>query len=168
MAIGRKGRLEPVPHGRIAKHGLHVWLGSYKNASALLRECYAELCRATTDPAAPILTWEQALIPADNLKQDQVNASNQAIADCDSSSSCGHISEIMLVGFSQGGIDAQNLAFRSDPSMGWDNSLVTAVVTFGAPITRPSPPGVATIHLQDWFDPVPNTFNFGPLAYLAD
>jgi hypothetical protein len=34
---------------------------------ALLRECYAELDRATTDPVAPIRTWDQAMIPADNL-----------------------------------------------------------------------------------------------------
>ena len=33
----------------------------------MLRECYTELDRATTDPAAPIKTWDQALIPGDNL-----------------------------------------------------------------------------------------------------
>src|ERR1700754_4549641 len=65
--LGGKGSSSRGRHGRIEEHGLHVWLGSYENAFALLRECYAELDRATTDPAAPIRTWEQALIPADNL-----------------------------------------------------------------------------------------------------
>ena len=65
--LGGKGASSRGPHGRIEEHGLHVWLGSYENAFALLRECYAELDRATTDPAAPIHTWDQALIPSDNL-----------------------------------------------------------------------------------------------------
>jgi uncharacterized protein with NAD-binding domain and iron-sulfur cluster len=65
--LGGKGASSRGQHGRIEEHGLHVWLGSYENAFALLRECYAELDRATTDPAAPIHTWDQAMIPADNL-----------------------------------------------------------------------------------------------------
>ena len=67
LAARRQGRVEPRANGRIEEHGLHVWLGSYENAFALLRECYAELDRATTDPDTPIQTWDQALIPADNL-----------------------------------------------------------------------------------------------------
>jgi uncharacterized protein with NAD-binding domain and iron-sulfur cluster len=65
--LGGKGASSRGQHGRIEEHGLHVWLGSYENAFALLRECYAELDRGTTDSAAPIRTWDQALIPADNL-----------------------------------------------------------------------------------------------------
>jgi uncharacterized protein with NAD-binding domain and iron-sulfur cluster len=65
--LGGKGASSRGQHGRIEEHGLHVWLGSYENAFALLRECYAELDRATTDPVAPIQTWDQALIPSDNL-----------------------------------------------------------------------------------------------------
>jgi uncharacterized protein with NAD-binding domain and iron-sulfur cluster len=65
--LGGKGASSRGQHGRIEEHGLHVWLGSYENAFALLRECYAELDRATTDPAAPIRTWDQAMIPSDNL-----------------------------------------------------------------------------------------------------
>jgi len=65
--LGGKGASSRGQHGRIEEHGLHVWLGSYENAFALLRECYAELDRATTDPAAPICTWDEAMIPADNL-----------------------------------------------------------------------------------------------------
>jgi uncharacterized protein with NAD-binding domain and iron-sulfur cluster len=65
--LGGKGASSRGPHGRIEEHGLHVWLGSYENAFALLRECYAELDRAATDPTAPVQTWDQALIPSDNL-----------------------------------------------------------------------------------------------------
>ncbi|WP_082682812.1 FAD-dependent oxidoreductase [Mycobacterium sp. GA-1285] len=65
--LGGKAASSRGPHGRIEEHGLHIWLGSYENAFGLLRECYTELDRATTDPAAPIHTWDQALIPADNL-----------------------------------------------------------------------------------------------------
>jgi uncharacterized protein with NAD-binding domain and iron-sulfur cluster len=65
--LGGKGASSRGKNGRIEEHGLHVWLGSYENAFALLRECYAELDRPATDPAAPIHTWDQALIPSNNL-----------------------------------------------------------------------------------------------------
>ena len=65
--LGGKGASSRGPHGRIEEHGLHVWLGCYDNAFALLRECYAELDRATTDSEAPIHSWDQALIPSDSL-----------------------------------------------------------------------------------------------------
>jgi len=65
--LGGKAASSRGAHGRIEEHGLHVWLGSYENAFALLRECYAELDRPRTDPNAPVQTWDQALIPADHL-----------------------------------------------------------------------------------------------------
>ncbi len=65
--LGGKGASSRGPHGRIEEHGLHVWLGCYDNAFALLRECYSELDRAATDPEAPIHTWDQAFIPSDRL-----------------------------------------------------------------------------------------------------
>src|SRR6476659_5863515 len=49
--LGGKGASSRGENGRIEEHGLHIWLGSYENAFGLLRECYAELDRATTDPA---------------------------------------------------------------------------------------------------------------------
>ncbi len=64
--LGGKAASSRGPHGRIEEHGLHIWLGSYENAFALLRECYSELDRATTDPLASIQTWEEAIAPADN------------------------------------------------------------------------------------------------------
>lgn len=65
--VGGKAASSRGAHGRIEEHGLHIWLGSYENAFGLLRECYAELDRPRTDPASPVQTWDQALIPADNL-----------------------------------------------------------------------------------------------------
>ncbi len=64
--LGGKGASSRGEHGRIEEHGLHIWLGSYENAFSLLRECYAELDRPTTDPGAPIQNWWQAMVPADN------------------------------------------------------------------------------------------------------
>jgi uncharacterized protein with NAD-binding domain and iron-sulfur cluster len=64
--LGGKGASSRGVNGRIEEHGLHVWLGSYENAFALLRECYGELDRATTDPSAPIRAWREAIVPADN------------------------------------------------------------------------------------------------------
>jgi uncharacterized protein with NAD-binding domain and iron-sulfur cluster len=65
--LGGKAASSRGANGRIEEHGLHIWLGSYENAFGLLRECYAELDRPRNDPAAPVHTWDQALIPADNL-----------------------------------------------------------------------------------------------------
>jgi uncharacterized protein with NAD-binding domain and iron-sulfur cluster len=65
--LGGKGASSRGPHGRIEEHGLHIWLGCYENAFGLLRECYAELDRATTDPKAPIRSWDEALIPAETI-----------------------------------------------------------------------------------------------------
>jgi uncharacterized protein with NAD-binding domain and iron-sulfur cluster len=65
--LGGKGASSRGHHGRIEEHGLHVWLGWYDNAFRLLRECYSELDRATSDPEAPIRTWRQALLPASDI-----------------------------------------------------------------------------------------------------
>ncbi len=61
--LGGKGASSRGVHGRIEEHGLHLWLGYYENAFRLLRECYAELDRPTTDPTARLLTWRDAMIP---------------------------------------------------------------------------------------------------------
>jgi uncharacterized protein with NAD-binding domain and iron-sulfur cluster len=65
--LGGKGASSRGAYDRIEEHGLHIWLGSYENAFALLRECYAELDRATTDPDCPIQTWDQAMVPTEHL-----------------------------------------------------------------------------------------------------
>ena len=65
--LGGKAASSRGAHGRIEEHGLHVWLGCYDNAFHLLRECYTELDRATTDPGSPIREWDQAFVPAHSL-----------------------------------------------------------------------------------------------------
>jgi|RhiMetdeSRZDD1v2_1073273.scaffolds.fasta_scaffold04640_12 uncharacterized protein with NAD-binding domain and iron-sulfur cluster len=65
--LGGKGASSRGPNGRIEEHGLHLWLGYYENSFRLLRECYAELDRPRTDPAAPIQTWRDAMIPSQTV-----------------------------------------------------------------------------------------------------
>lgn len=65
--LGGKGASSRGPNGRIEEHGLHLWLGYYENSFRLLRECYAELDRPATDPAAPIRTWRDAMLPAETV-----------------------------------------------------------------------------------------------------
>jgi uncharacterized protein with NAD-binding domain and iron-sulfur cluster len=65
--LGGKGASSRGVHGRIEEHGLHLWLGSYDNAFRLLRECYTELDRPTTDPSARLQTWTDAMLPAPAL-----------------------------------------------------------------------------------------------------
>jgi uncharacterized protein with NAD-binding domain and iron-sulfur cluster len=65
--LGGKGASSRGENGRIEEHGLHVWIGSYENAFTLIRQCYAELDRATNDPSVPIQTWDQAFIPANDV-----------------------------------------------------------------------------------------------------
>ena len=65
--LGGKGASSRGENGRIEEHGLHVWIGSYENAFALIRQCYAELDRAANDPSVPIQTWDQAFVPANDV-----------------------------------------------------------------------------------------------------
>ena len=65
--LGGKGASSRGPNGRIEEHGLHVWLGFYDNAFRLLRSCYGELDRPTTDPACPIQDWRDAFVPASTI-----------------------------------------------------------------------------------------------------
>jgi uncharacterized protein with NAD-binding domain and iron-sulfur cluster len=72
--LGGKGASSRGEHGRVEEHGLHVWLGYYDNAFRLLRECYAELDRETTDPDAPIRTWRDAMFPAADVGLEDSDA----------------------------------------------------------------------------------------------
>ncbi|WP_146661460.1 FAD-dependent oxidoreductase [Enhygromyxa salina] len=63
--LGGKGASGRGVADRIEEHGLHLWMGFYDNAFALMRECYAELNR---DPQrCPIATWRQAFEPAPDV-----------------------------------------------------------------------------------------------------
>ena len=60
--LGGKGASGRDAKGRIEEHGLHLWLGHYDNAFALMKEVYAELDR---DPeTCPVATWRDAFEPA--------------------------------------------------------------------------------------------------------
>ena len=65
--LGGKGASSRGPHGRIEEHGLHVLLGYYDATFRLLRDVYAELDRARTDPGCPIATWQDALAPSGDV-----------------------------------------------------------------------------------------------------
>lgn len=59
--LGGKGASGRGPGARIEEHGLHLWMGFYENAFALMRKCYAELAR---DPATcPIASVDDAFKP---------------------------------------------------------------------------------------------------------
>lgn len=60
----------------------------------------------------------------------------------------GARSEVMLVGHSQGGMDAQNIAASGKCN-------VTNLVTYGTPIVQKDTPGIATVHIRAEGDPVP-------------
>ena len=60
---GASGR--NAAHGqRIEEHGLHIWLGWYDNAFALMRKCYETLGRPAD---APLATFEAAFKPHDHV-----------------------------------------------------------------------------------------------------
>jgi uncharacterized protein with NAD-binding domain and iron-sulfur cluster len=65
--LGGKGASSRGPHGRIEEHGLHLLLGIFDETFDTMRRCYAELDRRTTDPASPILTWDDAVAPANHV-----------------------------------------------------------------------------------------------------
>lgn len=60
----------------------------------------------------------------------------------------GKNTEVMLVGFSQGGMDAQNIAASGKYN-------VTTLMTYGTPIIRADDPKIATVHIRAEGDPVP-------------
>ena len=101
-------------------------------------------------------------------KVEHIRAINDAITKCSNDSECGEIEEVMLIGYSQGGIDAQNLAWRGNSQM------VTTVITFGSPLLEGSRSDDVTLHIQDVFDEVVNltavhpVFTYGAIASAKD
>jgi uncharacterized protein with NAD-binding domain and iron-sulfur cluster len=56
---GASGR--NAEHGqRIEEHGLHIWMGCYENAFAVMQRCYAELGRPA---GSPLARWDDAFKP---------------------------------------------------------------------------------------------------------
>lgn len=58
--LGGKGASGRGPHSRIEEHGLHLWLGWYENAFAMMRETYREL-------GTPFASWHDAFVPAPHV-----------------------------------------------------------------------------------------------------
>lgn len=82
---------------------------------------------------------------AGRLKPNQIAAIDRAIG-----SNKG--AKVMLVGYSQGGLDAQNIAASGKYN-------VTTVITYGAPITKSPPTKYRIIHLEADGDPIPDLSN---------
>ncbi|NJC08648.1 uncharacterized protein with NAD-binding domain and iron-sulfur cluster [Polymorphobacter fuscus] len=61
--LGGKGASGRGPAGRVEEHGLHVWMGFYENAFALMRETYAEAARSTPDFG----DWQDAFLPEPDI-----------------------------------------------------------------------------------------------------
>ncbi|EHB54943.1 40-residue YVTN family beta-propeller repeat protein [Mycolicibacterium rhodesiae JS60] len=105
---------------------------------------------------------ENLIAEAGFIKWEQKQAIEETLRLCESNSACGPVAEILIVGYSQGGIDAQNFA---DIGGSWDldtletwegfpESPITTIVTFGSPIV--DNPDVVTLHIQDDWDEVVN------------
>lgn len=103
----------------------------------------------TTDDATNQSIFENVPSAVGVIKDDQIDTINRAIAKCSNDTDCGSIEEIMLVGYSQGGLDAQNIAVANL------DQPITALITFGAPIVS-NAVGPATVHIQDEKDRIPN------------
>ena len=60
---GASGR--NAAHGqRIEEHGLHIWMGCYENAFAVMQRCYAELGRPAGSPLARCFNTSAMFSPA--------------------------------------------------------------------------------------------------------
>jgi hypothetical protein len=112
------------------------------------------------DPAVNQGIFENALSRAGGVKADQVAAIRAQIDRCQASPSCGPVEEVLLVGYSQGGMDAQNIAF-------WNalETPVAGVLTFGSPIIAINPL-VTSLHIQDSLDGVVNLVQNVPAVAL--
>lgn len=90
--------------------------------------------------------WENLPSYAGTLKGHQIDAIINALGTSEPDT------EIMLVGYSQGGLDAQNIAANSTRL----GLKVTTVVTYGSPITTYFGSNLNVVHFADPFDPIPD------------
>lgn len=88
--------------------------------------------------------WRSLLMTGGGADPSIAALIDDALKDCPA----GKDTEVMLVGFSQGGMDAQNIASS-------DRYNVSTLVTYGSPITHSDNPHIQTVHLQANSDPVP-------------
>jgi uncharacterized protein with NAD-binding domain and iron-sulfur cluster len=72
--LGGKGASSRGSNGRIEEHGLHLLLGYYDQTFEMMRRCYEELDRPSTDPSCPIRTWDDAVEPAKRVGVTDLHA----------------------------------------------------------------------------------------------
>lgn len=106
------------------------------------------------DGKVRLIAYFEGLYGADRLDEDRTNRLLDGSVDpylrglLDAAVKENPDAEIMLVGFSAGGMDAQNIA-----ASGRYN--VTNLVTYGSPVIQPDQPGIQTAHLHGSWDTVP-------------
>lgn len=83
------------------------------------------------------------------VDEDLIRKIDEALKNCPD----GKNTDVMLVGLSQGGMDAQNIAASGKYN-------VTNLVTYGSPIIQADDPNIRTVHMHAEGDPVP-AGNFG-------
>ncbi len=84
------------------------------------------------------------------VDEDLTRKIDEALKNCPD----GKNTDVMLVGLSQGGMDAQNIAASGKYN-------VTNLVTFGSPTIQADNPNIQTVHMHAKGDPVPPAGNFG-------
>lgn len=106
------------------------------------------------DGTVRFIVYFEGLYGADRLNEDRTAklldgwVDPYLTAKLDKALAENPYAEIMLVGYSAGGIDAQNIAASGKYN-------VTNVVTYGSPVIQPDNPNIATAHLHADGDLVP-------------
>ncbi|MDM0077129.1 NAD(P)-binding protein [Variovorax sp. J2P1-59] len=84
--LGGKGASGRDSSGRIREHGLHIWLGFYENAFAMMRHCYDEVRKAPWGPEGsdkqkrqrlPHESFDEAFFPEPHIGVATKNRSGQ-------------------------------------------------------------------------------------------
>lgn len=75
--LGGKAASSRGVHDRVEEHGLHVWLGYYDNAFAMMRQCYDELDRSSANPDCPIRSVDEAFFPSVRVGLFDQNSQHQ-------------------------------------------------------------------------------------------
>lgn len=142
-----------------------VWIEHIKTGEYFDPDC-GSLCGAKvdrfivyiggTDPSGQNsqTVWANSDSYRGVLKESQIDAIEAALESTDT-----YDPEIMLVGYSQGGMDAQNIA-------DWGYFNVTTVVTFGNPVVKDPPKDgeYQILHIGAYGDPITSLSLDVPLA----
>lgn len=177
----------PAPAGRAPRSipGLYQTLWDLGIEGTLgvgaLKSVYVQTVRADVDRRIRLIVYlpgthvrfdepqgidQIAMSLRGELKPEQVGAIESAIADCRRLSWCRNVGEVALVGYSQGGMDAQALTAelpQEDSRYGWDPALVTTVLDFATPLLSVESDGIDAVHVHERWDGVINAVNALPV-----